>query len=597
MKTNAVLKIAFSSALVLLFAVSGRLPNDLCAQSAGASSRAMEQAIRLYNNGQDSEAMDRFMDILVKGSPSEKALANEYISKITLRMNSGVPSVKDRGAEPTALSEVAAPAVETQKAAPLGYPAAAASGDEGQPQPGDDDAAQRERATARIAERISAMRRDLLLALGRSRPVQVYMGSDGMPVALTLDPAYFFSGDTSFRPGSENMLSMLSGLLFTLGKANIMILPDGATEGEMKIQSIRKALAIDSYLESRGISKARLNVNLTGSDVQYPSELTNISGIIILFNYDKHPRLEDSADMTTKGPRVSLGVYPTAISVYKNEGSIVEFSVFQSPAGTPTWKFQIFEIRADGSRLLLQEVSGSGPMYNQSYWNGRRKFFGPAYPSGRYMFTVTAADPQGQATSLSRWLLVRPTPQEEAAMRAAAARQPAQKESVAATGLKSRSLAKGGKRGGTSGKLLKRGKIHKKYPPRKFRPSAVRKPKRASPAPAAGEDPAAEKPGQMSGQVSYRIFFTDRNALTSASEKRLEQVAETMGYYPMARIQLTGFAYSGEADAAAVAQSRVNKVADRLAEKYKIDRSRMQLSSKVTEATKPMVDIKLAVGQ
>jgi hypothetical protein len=97
--------------------------------------------------------------------------------------------------------------------------------------------------------------------------------------------------------------------------------------------------------------------------------------------------------------------------------------------------------------------------------------------------------------------------------------------------------------------------------------------------------------------VSYRIFFTDRNALTSASEKRLEQVAGTMGYYPMARIQLTGFAYSGEADAAAVAQSRVNKVADRLAEKYKIDRSRMQLSSKVTEATKPMVDIKLAVGQ
>ncbi len=595
MKTNAVLKIAFSSALILLFAVSGRLPSDLCAQSASASSRAMEQAIRLYNNGQDSDAMDRFMDILVKGSPSEKALANEYISKITLRMNSGVPTVKDRGAQPTALSEVAAPAVETQKAAPLGYPAAA-SGDEAQSQQGGDDAAQRERANARITERISVMRRDLLLALGRSRPVQIYMGSDGMPVAMTLDPSYFFSGDTSFRSGSENLLSMVSGLMFTLGKANIMILPDGATEGEMKIQSIRKALAIDSYFESRGISKARLNVNLTGSEVHYPSELTNISGIIILFDYDKHPRLEDSADMTTKGPRVSLGIYPTAISVYKNEGSIVEFSVFQSPVGTPTWKFQIFEIRGDGSRLLLQEVSGSGPMYNQSYWNGRQKFFGPSYPSGRYMFTVTAADPQGQKTSLSRWLLVRPTPQEEAAMRSVAARQPVQNESVAPTGLKSRSLAKGGKRGGSSGKLLKRVKTHKKYPPRKFRPAAVRKLKRASPARSGGDNPAAEKPGQLSGQVSYRIFFTDRNALTNASEKRLEQVAETMGYYPMASIQLTGFAYSGEADAAAVAQSRVNKVADRLAEKYKIDRSRMQLSSKVTEATKPMVEIRLAGG-
>lgn len=597
MKINAVLKIAFSSVLVLLFAVSGRLPSDLCAQSAGSSTRAMEQAIRLYNNGQDSEAMDRFMDILVKGSPSEKALANEYISKITLRMNSGVPTVKDKGAEPTALSQVAAPEVPDQKAAPLGYPAAAAaSGDEAQQQAGGDDAAQRERADKRINEKIAVMRRDLLLALGRSRPVKVYMGSDGMPVALTLDPNYFFSGETSFRPGSEDLLSALSGLLFTLGKANIMILPDGATEGEMKIQSIRKALAIDSYFESRGISKARLNVNLTGSEVHYPRELTNISGIIILFDYDKRPRLDDTADMTTKGPKVSLGVYPTAISVYKNEGSIIEFAVFQSPAGTPTWKFQIFEIRGDGSRLLLQEVSGSGPMYNQSYWNGRRKFFGPSYPSGRYMFTVTAADPQGQETSLSRWLLVRPTPQEEAAMRAAATRPPAQNESVTATGLKTRSLSKGGKKGGTSGKLLKRGKPHKKYPPRKFRPSAVRKPKRASAARSGGAA-ASDKQAQSSGQVSYRIFFTDRNTLTSASDKRLGQVAETMGYYPMANIQLTGFAYSGEADAAAVAQGRVNKVADRLAEKYKIDRSRMQLSSKVGEATKPMVEIRLTGGQ
>ena len=31
----------------------------------------MEQAIRLYHEGQDTEAMDRFMQILVKGTPSE----------------------------------------------------------------------------------------------------------------------------------------------------------------------------------------------------------------------------------------------------------------------------------------------------------------------------------------------------------------------------------------------------------------------------------------------------------------------------------------------------------------------------------------------
>jgi hypothetical protein len=66
-----------------------------------------------------------------------------------------------------------------------------------------------------------------------------------------------------------------------------------------------------------------------------------------------------------------------------------------------------------------------------------------------------------------------------------------------------------------------------------------------------------------------------------------------MGYYPMANIQLTGYAYSGEPNADAVAENRVNLVASRLTEKYKIDRSRMDLQSKVTEATKSVVEIKM----
>ena len=69
----------------------------------------MEQAIRLYHEGEDTEAMDRLMAILVRGTPSEKALANEYITKITLRMNTGVNTVSDRGAEPTTLTEVSQP--------------------------------------------------------------------------------------------------------------------------------------------------------------------------------------------------------------------------------------------------------------------------------------------------------------------------------------------------------------------------------------------------------------------------------------------------------------------------------------------------------
>ncbi|MGD9641559.1 MAG: hypothetical protein AB7V08_02345 [Elusimicrobiales bacterium] len=606
MKTRA-LKFTLPGLLALLFAAAGPLSQDLSAQAArGGISRSMEQAIRLYHEGEDTEAMDRFMDILVKGSPSEKALANDYISKITLRMNTGVNTVKDRGAEPTTLTEVSAPrTAEEKRQTPLGARSLPRDEEEEEFDRRDDDAAQRERVAEKISSKISQMRRDILLELSRSNPVKVYMGGDGMPKALTLDPAYFFASETTFKPGTDKYLGLLSGLLFTLGKANVLLLPEGSAEGDVKIKSIRRALALNSYFESRGVSKARLEVNLTGTEVRFPKELTSISGIIILFDYDKAPRLNDLEDLRTKGPKVSLGIYPTAIAVHNSEGAIVEFSAFESPVGQPSWKFQIYQIQADRSRLLLQEMSGSGSQYNQSFWNGRKKFFGAPYPSGRYMFTVTAADNEGKETSLSRLLVIRPTPEEEkAAASRAAAQKASVRENVSSTGLKSKSLGKGVK-GGASGKVLKAApsrkskavprKTAKKAPPKKKAEPAAEE--EAAPAETAAPSGDAAGQGELSGQVSYRIYFMENNALTAASGKRLAQVAETMGYYPMANIRLIGYAYSGEANAEAVAETRVNKIASILSEKYSIDQSRMELSSKVSEATKPMVEIKLAGNQ
>ncbi len=589
--------------LALLLAPTGQFLPELSAQAgrSGGVSRSMEQAIRLYHEGQDTEAMDRFMDILVKGTPSEKALANEYISKITLRMNTGVNTVKDRGAEPSALHEVS---VAKPRDTGAGRPADdVRGGDDREEDEGgaaEEGEAQKARASEKITARIAQMRRDLLLELGRGNAVKIYMG-DSMPKALTLDPAYFFTGETSFRPGSDKTLAALAGLLFTLGKANCLILPEGTAEGDVKIRSIRRALALNSYFESRGISKSRLEVNLTGTGVSFPRELTNISGMVIIFDYDKAPLLKDEADPRTKGPRVSLGVYPTSISVQKNEGAIVEFSVFEPPTGSPTWKFQVFQVQKDGSRLQLQEFSGSGPQYNQSFWNGRKKFFGAPYPSGKYMFTVTASDIEGRETSLSRLLLVKPTAEEERAalMARPAARSAERRETVTPSGVKARAVTRKG--AALKGKTLK-GKAPARV---KGKGAKTRKKKPAAAAPPAGdsaeprnggEAPSGDsQPAAFSGQVSYKIYFKENTtSLTATSEKRLAQVAETLGYYPMATIILTGYAYSGEANADAVAESRADYVAARLAEKYRIDRSRMEVNSAVSEVPKSIVEIKLA---
>lgn len=601
--TNTIaVKIALPALLLAAFA--GPLSTGLSAQAARSGiSRSMEQAIRLYHEGQDTEAMDRFMDILVKGTPSEKALANEYITKITLRMNTGVNTIKDAGAEPTALTQVspARPAVQTEAVGMKPQSRQMREIEEEELGPQDE----KDRVAEKVASKISLMRRDLLLELGKTEAVRIYMG-DGMPKAVTLDPNFFFTADAAFRPGSDKLLNSLAALIFTLGKANCLILPEGSAEGDVKIKSIRRAIALNSFMESRGISKARLEVNLTGTDVRFPKELTSISGVIILFDYDKQPRLQDLEDIRTKGPKVSLGIYPTAIAVHNNEGAIVEFAAFESPKGQPSWKFQIYEIQKDGSRLLLQEISGSGPQYNQSFWNGRKKFFGAPYPTGKYMFVVTAADMEGRETSISRLLLIKPTPEEEAAARSrTAAQRAAGAETVSKAGVKTRSLSRTGtgvKAGrslkggaGVKGKALK-GAAAKKRAARKPAAKPQPEPDAAEPADQAAQEAPAEAPAkaQVSGQVSYKIYFKENTTiLTENSEKKLAQVAETLGYYPMANIQLTGYAYTGEASAEATAENRVNYVAARLAEKYKIDKSRMEVSSSVSETPKSIVEIRM----
>src|SRR3989339_360875 len=108
MKMMPKLKFPAAAAVFAVLVFFGGNFSELPAQpdSRAGLSRSTEQAIRLYHEGQDNEAMDRFMDILVKGTPSEKSLANSYISRITLRMNTGIPSQKDPGTDGGVLKEV-----------------------------------------------------------------------------------------------------------------------------------------------------------------------------------------------------------------------------------------------------------------------------------------------------------------------------------------------------------------------------------------------------------------------------------------------------------------------------------------------------------
>src|SRR5271156_5439632 len=79
---------------------------------AAGMSRQMQQGVRLFDAGHDTEAMDLFLEVLTHGIPEERPLANEYLNLITQRMNVG-------GAmQPLQLSSIPGPSMGGYRAPP-----------------------------------------------------------------------------------------------------------------------------------------------------------------------------------------------------------------------------------------------------------------------------------------------------------------------------------------------------------------------------------------------------------------------------------------------------------------------------------------------
>ena len=555
--------------IVLFFSL-----NVSAQDTSGGMSRSMEQAIRLYRAGENTEAMDRFMDILVKGSPAEKALANEYISKITMGMNMNVA--------PTGINdddnEAGLAAVRQQNATKK---AVAGRGDSssvssqsstGSPYEDESSVARKDLIAKRVYKAIDEMRKDILLRLSNSSSVKLYT-KNGRLTALAMNSNFFFSGDTAFKAGTEEMLGLISGLIFTMGKVSCLILPEGAVGGDIKIKNIRRAIALNSYFEKRGISKAKVDVDLVGNDLSIPKELSNVGGLIILFDYTREPRLKPLDDIKTNGPRVSLGIYPTSIAPHKNEGAVVEFSVMETPTGIPSWSFQIFQVQPDGSRLQLQEITGTGAQFNQSYWNGRRNFFGIPYKAGLYTFEIIAKDVEGRELKSQKHILIKPSPQEEkAAIEKAATikRVQPKKESdnfedmdidMGDEVIGSKKNAKGGaKKAAAKKKTVKNTRS------------------------AASKKAAANR--------MYKVYFRENTAnATPSGEKKISEAAEELNVDPNLKVKITGYASSEEPDSESLASGRSNYIADKFIEEYSIEAARVDTASSVSDTPQSMATI------
>lgn len=571
-------------------------------------SRGMRQGIHFYEQREDGLAMERFMEVLTRGEPSERALANEYLNLITQRMNSGgkspeapaasvakprlvVPSepapprsrsskkqIPEPPREEAPKKEEVVVEADDLKPVPVRRPRSEAAEEDEPPQPQPRKVkVDKALMAVEIRAKIRSRREGHLKRLKETEDIQVVLLENGDPQAVGIPTPLFFQSGTSFQKGAGPILEDLAGLAYTLSGAQILVLPEGTAVGDAKVLDMRRTMGISAHLYSAGIAPARVKVNLLNNQIEIPKALRDFKGIMILFAYNQPINLVvESPIADSAGPPLSLGVYPPGLDPAKDEGVIVEFSVQDPPSGLVSWKFQLLQPAVGEDELApLQEVLGGGPVFHQIYWNARKNYFGGAMPPGRYECVLTATDGKNRQRTLHRWIQVAEPPASRAAAPVAGAPP---------RGAGAPKAELGG--AGMAPLLSGAGPKAPAAKPRRSRRSRRSAPEAAAPAGGEGE----------SGK-SFAVDFSPEQAdLPAEASAVLEKAAKAALARPDSRIELMGYAHSAEPEAAALAQKRAQAVAGALINQYKVEPARVQVRSAVAESPVSQVQIRIASG-
>ncbi|MDX6768472.1 MAG: OmpA family protein [Elusimicrobiota bacterium] len=433
---------AFERFLVVAALLGAPASSAFGQEDAGGTaglSRPMQLAIGFYEKGDDMQAMDRFMEILTKGDPAERSMANEYLNLITHRMNAsggkaGSPSAAKGDAVVEAAAErslAADPSLKRQARRDSGAPImtegesnsrrardldavdeperrSAPRGRVAPSAPRGDDMSASNKAVMRkeIRARLRNAQEKSLSDLKSIEGVRVVMRENGDPEAIGIPTTALFQSGIAFHRDASKVLDPLTKLAFALGSTQVVILPEGTAIGDAKVLDMRRTMGISAHMFSAGVAPPRVRVNLLNTQVDIPKGLLDFKGIVAVFVYNQPLTLAvESAVGDELGPPISLGVFPPQFRPARNQGVVIEFSVSDPPAGLVSWKFQLLQPSRDGMELTpLQEVVGGGPVFHQIFWNGRQGYFGSVLPAGRYETVLTATDTKNRQRSLHRWI-------------------------------------------------------------------------------------------------------------------------------------------------------------------------------------------------
>ncbi|MBI5242599.1 MAG: hypothetical protein HY922_02810 [Elusimicrobia bacterium] len=653
-------------AAVFWAAVPARLAPDDAFIDVSGYGKQMRMAIRDYENGNDLAAMDRFMDVLVNGDPSERPMANDYLNRITQRM-SNIGEVRRQAPQAAVIesygkqtprSPVSPGQVQERPEGPPSQEDLRPRMTEGELSSSDRTVMKRE-----IEAKIQNQARLSVDKLKRYEDIRVQMATSRAPRAIAIPADLLFDDGIQFKRDAGKILDILTELVFNLGATQVAILPEGAIIGNAKILDMRRTMGISSHLYKAGLAPSRIRVNLLPTQVDVPREMQDFRGILLIFLYNQPLHLASQSALDERGgPPVSLGAWPPSIDPRNGEGTIIEFSVIEPPPGLMSWRFQLLgpgERRGEDF-VTLQEVKGSAPVFHQIYWNGRKSYFGQPYPPGQYEAVLSATDLKNRARKKHLWVTLegapRPKPPKPETPLVAKAVKPKpeaqpsdlpsveeqqgeseeEEEAAVKAAAKAVSDAKPKRAQPPAQKKGKQPKTQKKpeaeLGPKVEAEETVEKPakpeepaeKPAKPEGTAekptskkGVEIGGSKPGatesaksgaaakpadpdqpQHPGVVNFQVAFV-RNSVNMAqdSEPVLGHVADTMELYPLDKINLVGYAFSGEADAAGLAQKRADFVKRRLVEQYRMKAEMIQTQTQVTDNESFRVEVYIVRGR
>ncbi len=253
-----------------------------------------------------------------------------------------------------------------------------------------------------IAADTASMQEDLAAKLNKREGVNVYY-RNGKIDAIDIDSDVIFLDDNiTFSKEGKEVLEDVYALMLLSEEPTFVLLPPGSYTDEVNLQGVRQTVALNSYLVNMGLSPAKVNFNMGLVNEQPPAKFSNLEGVSIVFDYDNKPNLYNKVSDSNSYPVLSLGMYPDKITPALNEGMVIDFSVIETSAPIQDWKLQIIQHASDGKYYIVRQVSGTGSVYTQIFWNGKKQFFGPILPAGKYTLMLRATDKKGREKIVRR---------------------------------------------------------------------------------------------------------------------------------------------------------------------------------------------------